>query len=171
MFIESQQIGEAIGRMHGDSCVELLEAYGVALVPGTTGWNVVNGAVLSAVIGFVGPDVRGTCLLATTDSLLQSCCPAGAALRDWVGELSNQLVGRLKLKLLEREVDIAVTTPLAFSAVQVIPRTSGPLNSIVFTSPVGPMLVSLELEVREGFVLSERVKSLDTRLGDMLFFD
>ena len=74
---------------------------------------------LCSIIGFTGRDVRGTLVLALTEELSGLSNPVAGAnssattdrliQRDWVGELSNQLLGQIKIELLRRGVEIYVT--------------------------------------------------------------
>src|SRR4051794_34179371 len=59
--------------------------------------------LMCSVIGFSGRDVRGTLVMALTEELPDRSNPlpfpnAPAQRRDWVGELSNQLLGRVKIE-------------------------------------------------------------------------
>ena len=67
--------------------------------------------VLSGVIGFAGRDMRGMLLLAMTSELLEELSPSTAFMRDWIAELSNQLLGRFKNQLLRYGTEIYGTTP------------------------------------------------------------
>ena len=73
----------------------------VSLTP-AQGWGESDEVMFSGVMGFVGDSVRGTCLLAAPQGTVQAAAPKDAGARDWVGELANQLVGRLKAKLMAR---------------------------------------------------------------------
>src|SRR5205809_4308547 len=79
-----------------DACASLFEAYGVALQDVEPGMPPSDRLVLTAVIGFTGPGLRGTCILASTEQPLSRSNPVSGSLRDWIAELSNQLIGRVK---------------------------------------------------------------------------
>jgi CheY-specific phosphatase CheX len=72
-----------------------------------------------AIIGFSGVKIKGTLLLAATKELLDYSHPSKAMgmdvgeedYADWIGEISNQVVGRLKNSLLKFGVNAALTTP------------------------------------------------------------
>ncbi len=153
MLNENEEVALRIGSLGASACAELFDAYGVGLGPATNAWGESNDRLLSGVIGFVGRGVRGTCLLAGTDGPLAASCPEGGRLRDWVGELANQLLGRLKSKLLARGVEIAVTTPIVLSGVRLQPLPRGRLEPTVFDSPWGPVLVWTEVEIDDEFAL------------------
>ncbi len=170
MLQESDDMAVRIGSLGARACSELFHAYGVDLGPATHAWGATNDRLLSGVIGFVGRGVRGTCLLAGHDGPLTHSCPEGGRLRDWVGELANQLVGRLKSKLLARGVEIAVTTPIVLSGVRLQPLPRGRLEPTVFDSPWGAVLVWTEVEIDNEFALGSEHPGLTSGEGAVLLF-
>ena len=163
------ETSERIANMTARACVELLKDYGVLLTPGSMTWDAhAQEPVFFGVIGFVGPGVRGTCLLGAEQQLVTASCRVGNRPRDWIAELSNQLLGRLKMKLLTCGVSVKVTTPLALSGVQLTPLPRLGQEPLAFTSDRGAALVWLELETDEGFALDpERPLSIEP--GDLVF--
>ena len=69
-----------------------------------------------ALIGFGGEKLRGTLLLDIPSAVLVHTHPRRSDVRedleDWVGELANLLLGRLKAALLPFDVVIQLSTPL-----------------------------------------------------------
>lgn len=168
MFVESAETTRVILDLASAACVELMLAYGVPLSRGT-GREDSKEPMLCGVMGFVGDDVRGSCLLAAPTGAVEAAAPQGAGARDWVGELANQLVGRLKAKLLQRGTTIALSTPLALSGVRVSPLPGTEVEPVVFDSPTGKMLVWLEVEIADGFRLGEE-RRLQANEGELLLF-
>jgi CheY-specific phosphatase CheX len=168
MFVERSDTTRSIQSLAGAACVELMEAYGVALAP-SSGWGDSDEVMFSGVMGFVGDSVRGTCLLAAPRAAVEAAAPNGAAARDWVGELSNQLVGRLKGKLLARGATIALSTPVVVRGVKLSPLPRTDVEPVVFQSPGGKVLVWLEVEVEDGFQLGEE-RALQATEGELLVF-
>lgn len=167
---QTTETSERIASMTARACIELLEDYGVLLTPGAMTWEAHSEEpVFFGVIGFVGNSVRGTCLLGAQQQLVEaSCRVVGNRPRDWIAELSNQLLGRLKMKLLACGVSVKVTTPLALSGVQLTPLPRLGQEPLAFQSERGTALVWLELETEEGFVLApERPLSIEP--GDLVF--
>ena len=152
------------------SCIELFGAYGVHLAPDGSSWGTTNEPLLSGVIGFVGARVRGTCLLASTEPPITASCPPGGRPRDWVGELTNQLMGRLKSKLVARELAVELSTPIVLSGVRIQPLPKATLEPTVLSSAQGSMLVWLEIETAPGFVLGAERHGLSGSEGDVLLF-
>jgi hypothetical protein len=154
MWQQNQDIEVTIGELGMRACVELFQAYGVELAPGAGGWGANDERLLSGSVGFVGRSLRGTCLLAAPEPPLAASCPEqGGALRDWVGELTNQFVGRLKTKLLSRGVEVFVTTPIVLSGVRIEPLPRSRAEPMIFTSSAGPVLAWVEVETEESFAL------------------
>jgi hypothetical protein len=126
--------------------------------------------VLFGVMGFVGDELRATCLLGMNEALLQAIRPQGARLRDWLGELSNQLVGRLKMKLMARGLRVAaLTTPLALSGVRLTPLPRAGVGPMVFSSSAGAVLVWIETEAEPGVKLAPERPS-EHAPGELLLF-
>jgi CheY-specific phosphatase CheX len=169
MFVERSEATEAIQSLAGAACIELMRAYGVELSPEAEGWAETDEVVFSGVMGFVGETVRGTCLFAAPQTTILAAAPASAVLRDWVGELSNQLVGRLKSKLMARGATIGLSTPVVLCGVRLSPLPRTGVDPVVFRSTSGRVLVWLEVEVEASFKLGEE-RALKANEGELLMF-
>ncbi len=168
MFVERSETTRAIQALAGQACVELLQAYSVPLTP-AQGWAESDEVMFSGVMGFVGDRVRGTCLLAAPQGTVQAAAPKDAGARDWVGELANQLVGRLKAKLMARGATIALSTPVVLRGVRLSPLPRTDVDPVVFQSPSGKVLVWLEVEIEDDFQLGEE-RPLSASEGELLVF-
>jgi hypothetical protein len=158
-----------ITNMAADACVELMAAYGVELSAATRGWPArAEEEVLFGVIGFGGKGLRATCLLGAELSLVDASCRVTSRPRDWIAELANQLVGRVKMKLLTCGVSVTMTTPLALSGVHVTPLPRLGQDPRAFTSERGTALIWLEIETEEQFALRPEVP-LGIEPGNLLF--
>lgn len=130
--------------------------------------------VLSGVIGFAGRDIRGTLLLAMTDGLLEELSPTpDAAMRDWIAELSNQLLGRLKNQLLRCGTEIYASTPSVLRGELLTPlQPRCALAGHRFESPHGVACVWLDTEIREGFQLeAPSTSAVAATEGETILFD
>jgi CheY-specific phosphatase CheX len=154
--------------MASDACVELMHDYGVELSKRATGATLSDGPVLFGVIGFVGRGVRATCLLGAEQALVDASRRSGNRSRDWIAELANQLVGRIKMKLLACSVNVTMTTPLALSGVQFTPLPRHGQEPVLFDSERGMALLWLELETEKDFVLAPE-QPTNVVPGDLLF--
>jgi hypothetical protein len=170
MFIENESLSVRMGGLAANACEELFRAYGVELTATGDRWQLSDEPVLSGVMGFVGLHLRGTCLLAGADGPLAATCPEGGRTRDWIGELTNQLVGRLKTKLLTRGVEVALTTPIILSGARLQPVPRGPLLPTVFSSNSGFVLVWVESEAVGGLKLGSENPQPQRGEGDILMF-
>ena len=168
MFVERSETTRAIQALAGAACTELMQAYGVQLNP-TLGWGESDEVMFSGVMGFVGESVRGTCLLAAPQGTVEAAAPKDAGARDWVGELANQLVGRLKAKLMARGATIALSTPVVLRGVKLSPLPRTDVEPVVFESTAGKVLVWLEVEIDDGFQLGEE-RALKASEGELLVF-
>jgi CheY-specific phosphatase CheX len=169
MFVERAEATEKIQALAAEACVELLQAYDVALSPDEHAWAETDEVMFSGVMGFVGEKVRGTCLFAAPQATVLAAAPSNAAPRDWVGELTNQLVGRLKSKLLARGATISLSTPVVLSGVRLSPMPRTGVHPVAFRSATGRVLVWLEVEVEGDFAL-QPPQPMDATEGDLLVF-
>jgi len=152
--METVDAVKLVDKIAEEACTSLFQAYGVPLetVPafGAT------APTLSAVIGFSGPGIRGTCILAATESPINMSNPIGGSPRVWIAELSNQLVGRIKNKLLAHGAEVYVTTPVVLRG-ELLAPVDGASNKMlprVFASEGGNVFVWIELETDPTLVLS-----------------
>lgn len=169
MFIDRLEITAEIQDLAAAACVELMGAYDVVLEPTQQSWDDSDEVLFSGVMGFVSDSVRGTCLLAAPESTLRAAAPDAAILRDWVGELANQLVGRLKSKLMARGETIKLSTPVVLSGVRLSPLPRTQAQPALFASSAGRVMVWLEVEVAPGFELGAE-RPLCASEGEFLMF-
>src|SRR5690606_38725885 len=87
---------DLLRRTGQDALQELLSAYGVNAV--STPQNTPTAYQIIGVIGFTAPDFRGNLALVLSSQLAEAT-QSGSDVIDWVGELTNQLLGRIKNKL------------------------------------------------------------------------
>ena len=170
MFLEDDQLASHIADLTGDCCVELFAAYGVSLSSNAAEFIVSDEVLLSGVIGFVGPTLRGTCLLVGNRSPIELSSPQKEHSRDWVGELTNQLVGRLKRKFLSFGLEVALTTPVVLSGLHLRPMPRGRLSPRVFSTDSGSIMIWVEVEAEPGFELGPAVSDTTSAEGDVLMF-
>ncbi|HET7539518.1 MAG TPA: chemotaxis protein CheX [Polyangiaceae bacterium] len=171
MFRENDRLAHEIADLTGECCVDLFAAYGVNLLSAKTAEFIVSDEVLlSGVIGFVGPTLRGTCLLVGNRSPIELSSPQKEHTRDWVGELTNQLVGRLKRKFLGFGLEVALTTPVVLSGLHLRPMPRGKLLPRVFSTESGSIMVWVEVECEPGFELGPAISDSTSAEGEVLMF-
>lgn len=173
MLAENDCVSSGISALAAAACRELFEAYGVDLREFKEADEQCGGPevpVFCGVMGFVGARLRGTCLLACGAGPIERSCPAGGRARDWTGELTNQLVGRVKTKLLARGVELFVSTPIVLTGTSIRPVPRGPLAPNKFYSSAGVVFVWVEAEAGDDFVLGSITPGQGRTEGDILIF-
>jgi hypothetical protein len=166
---DAPQIVEAFA---GEACISLFQAYGLSLEGVDPTRPLDEGIVLTGVIGFSGPGIRGTCILASTEGPLQRSNPTSGSQRDWIAELVNQLVGRVKNHLLRRGADVYVTTPVVMRGEHLAPLPRFVLKPQAFTTTEGGRIfLWVEVEATPDFHLSTISESeAPAAEGDALLF-
>jgi chemotaxis phosphatase CheX-like protein len=143
-----------------DCCSELMADYGVADTPVAS--SELNGTSMVAAIDFSGKDLRGTVVFRATPRVIEQTYRAagGSSARlelsesaDWMCELVNQLVGRIKNKLRPYQVSFTVNVPrlLATLPPELLERS---VRSR-FVCDRGIFAGYLEVLVSPGFVFDE----------------
>jgi hypothetical protein len=151
---------------------ELFSTYGITLGAIDQQVRPPISFVTCGVIGFSGPVVRGALVVALTGGLAEQTNPMGSAgnPRDWIGELANQLLGRIKLALLDHGVEIYLNLPAVLKGEHLAPIPRREVQPMVFSATEGVVGVWLEIEERDG----ERSQAVNTdraKSGDAIFFD
>jgi hypothetical protein len=118
-------VNEPLLRKHLLGCArDIFAAYSVAFgeeLPEETPAESRDGK-LAAVIGFTGESMRGALAFVAPERLLRALypipnqVPSEAEVADWAGEFVNQLLGRLRNRLLPRGVEIHVSMPKVMAA-------------------------------------------------------
>ena len=143
--------------MVGDACLSLFRSYGSALrliaplhMPSLE---------IIAVVGFTSHQIRGALGLATTLATLQGIAeqpdPTDSELDDWLGELSNQLLGRLKNRLVSYQIDLHMATPMTLRGVdlRLHPTPENRLLACHFRSATGHLSAWLDTRIAPGLEL------------------
>lgn len=164
--VETQQLVENLAE---EACLSLFDAYGVQLSRVEEASGSPADHCLTGVIGFTGQGITGMCLVAASEEPLAASNPVGGALRDWVAELSNQLAGRLKHKLLTHGVEVYITTPIVLRATRIEPLPRRKLQPRAFAARGGRVTLWVEVEISPEFTVSEAAE-LPVSEGETLFF-
>jgi hypothetical protein len=167
-FVDDSPVSARVGALSAEACVELFAAYGTEITLAAT-TAVRDELTLSAAIGFVARGLRATCLIAANEGLLNTSCPCSCQARDWMGEMANQLLGRVKMKLLGLGVDVTLTTPLAFSGVQLTPSPRANVRPSLFTCDSGFVMLWMEVEASQSFEFGAPCAQV-AKTGDVILF-
>lgn len=129
---------------------------------------------LAGIIGFTSPELRGSLVLAMGKKPLHAVEAESAHHRDWIQELSNQLLGRMKNRLLAYGVNLQMTTPLSMRGFHLtLEASSSDAKPLLFHTPdAGAVCVLFDGESMPGFELV-RQESEETACpdeGELLLF-
>jgi hypothetical protein len=110
--LTTMQLEDLIEQCAIESAVGLFLSYDTCLdCADETDSKVISDLALCGIVGFVGRQISGTLLLAATAEPLASSNNVAARQRDWMAELSNQLFGRIKNRLLRRGLQLIGAPP------------------------------------------------------------
>ena len=153
-----------------NSTTELCAAYEIKTKPANeTGFSA--DFALAGIIGFTGPIIRGTLLLAMTREGLQTSNPVPTSPpREWMGELANQLLGRIKTQLLACGVEIYVTTPIVLRGQHLAPEALRAVNPLELMTKDGPIIVWFESDAPPDLELRKAIASEAPIEGDSFIF-
>lgn len=154
-----------------EAVTKVFEAYGTELLAAKTGDP---GHEVVAVIGYAADEVRGGLALGISKKLAERTMPTpDTPLYDWAGELANQILGRVRNKMLAYEVDIQISTPVVLHGLGVQVAPPGHTGVKVASYKAGKEMVQVLLEARfeQGYELPEPCAD-DTAIneGEMLLF-
>ncbi len=105
--------------------------------------------VVCSTIGLLGDQFKISLVILASDETVAHFCPIkGASTSDWIGELANQLGGRLKNALIEYGNEGQLSLPVTMSGlgISLWDETARPLNFRAVTN-VGELIFRLEAEV------------------------
>ena len=133
-----------------------------------------SASMLFGVIGFTAEGLGGSVVLAVNELVLEGCNPLeNGPARDWIGELVNQFVGRIKNKLLAYDTPIYITTPVVFRGDRVVLETKEESSELAYVNTQGHNIaVWIDVDVDPGFELLEKEGGADSSVpeGETLMF-
>jgi hypothetical protein len=158
-----------------ESCLSLFQDYSLPLVRMASGASPQpeHPLVFCGVIGFSGDEMRGSMLLATSKEPLGRTSPStDASLREWIAELTNQLLGRIKNRLFSHGVQLHMSTPVVLRGMHISPVFRGTeLVPFYFTCDGGIVCVWFDAEIKPDLDLTQTAGTSDVAVeGTGLFF-
>ncbi|HEX3777047.1 MAG TPA: hypothetical protein VHV51_21385 [Polyangiaceae bacterium] len=146
-----------LDRVVAENCLKLFGDYKLEIVAGEPGKSLsAQQFLLCGIIGFTSRQLRGALVLATTREPLELTNPAASqSHRDWICELANQLLGRVKNQMLRRGVEIFASTPIALKGEHLSPILQQRLIAELFIAGGGIVCVWMDCEFDPGFELPE----------------
>ena len=168
-----------------ESCKELFGSYEVNIEVDEEKNSPGNGEGETHLIGLLGvtaEGLRATVAIQTSDQILQDTFPADLdsdrdqKLQDWIGELSNQLLGRLKNKLIPYGCELTLGVPAVIQGSQlktILPRRTEISSHRFITDQDNDIFLFLSTLEEESFTL--HTPDTDTEddfmaEGEILFF-
>jgi hypothetical protein len=133
---------------------ELFDHYGVSCSSPGSGCK--SERLLCGILGFTGDRLCGSVVVSASEAAIAESNPIkDGATRDWIAELTNQLVGRFKNTLLRRGVEIAISIPVVLTAAQLIPLPQNHADPIRLDVGGGSFAIWLEIEAAADLTLSD----------------
>jgi len=171
----SSEAKRSLDRLVADCCLQLFSDYRLEIEASDPGALPTPNRqfLLSGIIGFTSRHLRGAVVLATTQEPLEKTNPAtNPSHRDWICELANQLLGRVKNQLLARGVEIFASTPIALRGEHLSPVLQQSLIAELFIAGGGVVCVWMDCEVDAGFELpvSGHFEAAPVSEGETLLF-
>ena len=145
----AREVEQLFTVMAFEAGMSLFSAYDVSLEPTDLDTFRQNSTLtLLSVIGFAGKQIAGTLVLGATREPLKRSKPSLASDRDWIAELANQLLGRIKNKILRKGIVFYAMPPAVVSGDHLAPVVSGAdFRPCVFTTPGGLVCLWIELHL------------------------
>jgi hypothetical protein len=155
-----------------ESCQQLFDDYGLALERRMVDAQTIGEISFCGVIGFTGPRCRGVLLLAVTEGPLRQSNPTEAPLRSWIAELSNQLLGRIKNRLLRHGLELSASTPIVLHGSHLAPMSRRNFQPVLFSGGGGYVGTWLDCELLDADSVSIAESDSDDVLleGDTVLF-
>lgn len=174
-----------LDRIIAEQTLAQFAATDVALTPVAHPGTQPAQAELAGMVGFTSESMRGTVMIASTFSLFARSRPAALRdqpvsayvardwlyLRDWASELTNQLVGRIKNRLVAFGVSLRVSTPTALSgsALAFATPSSKRTKPLVFTSGSDELWVFFDAIIEPELELSPQGEAAAEE-GELILF-
>ncbi len=133
------QLDDLIEQCAIESALGLFLSYSVCLeCADKTEGAIIPDIELCGIVGFLGREISGTLLIAATHEPLTTSNRMHVRPRDWMSELSNQLFGRIKNRMLRRGLELLGAPPAVIGGDHLVAFTGrSQCQPIVLRSPDG----------------------------------
>ena len=137
-------------------------------------------AVIS-VLGFSGEQMKGSLVISCERKLLEKSHPNNAMgmpigdedITDWIGELANQMLGRLKNKITIYGCSFSMSTPTTMSSngLKLTKPKNGSSLEIRYTGDLGELVIHFLAVIDPIFNFDTTQKKMDAKKeGDSILF-
>lgn len=160
--------GTILDQLVSECCLSLFQDYSLPLEAADP-VKLESGDELlyCGVLGFSGDLIRGTLMLATSEKPLGRTHPSGAeSLRSWIAELSNQLLGRIKSRLLRHGVTLHLALPVVIRGKHLARIPSAELKPHAFICEGGLVCVWFDAELSPQLDLTRLDEDAEVPLGE-----
>lgn len=146
-----------------DACSAVFASYGVLLERQEPPSDPEEPLRSAGIVGYHGRSVRGACLVAATANPFVRSAPRGLdgeRLEEWVAELTNELGGRIKNRLIAEGVRLSMSLPVVLDGehlARVTDRRSPPL---AYTSDDGSVFLWIDVVTGQSFTLEETRRTM-----------
>ena len=126
----------------------------------------------SAVIGLSNSEFSCSICLMAPDPVLNELYQGNLENPgDWIGELGNQLAGRLKNNLCDYDVETSLSTPISISGAQLgFPTQTGDSRLHVATTEAGSLALLLNLEIDPSAHWTKNEEQTTADEGSLMLF-
>jgi hypothetical protein len=155
---EAERYTQLVREMAARGCETLFEGYRCPVRTLPAHQVDVTPLAFFAVLGFSARALKGQLWLGCSQDLLLASNPSPqVSVREWIGELTNQLLGRIKGQWLLHGVEIQVSTPLSFADAALAEGQTRTLPGITARGAAGKVArVWLDLQFGRGFQMSDQ---------------
>jgi hypothetical protein len=162
---EAERYTQRVKEMAARACETLFEGYGCPVRTLPAHQVDLTPLALFGVLGFSARALRGQLWLGCSQDLLVASNPSPTvAVREWIGELTNQLLGRIKSQWVLYGVEIQVSTPISFADAVLAGGQTRSLPGLTARGTAGKLVqIWLDLSFGHGFQMSDQPDS--TRAG------
>jgi hypothetical protein len=169
----AREVEQLFTRVAFDAGMALFLAYDVSLEPADLeGYHNMPELTLLSVIGFSGRGIGGSLVLGSTGEPLRRSNPSQSTDRDWIAELANQLLGRIKNRVMRSGIEFYAMPPSVVSGHHLVPVTSQPdFRPWLFATRGGIVCLWIEVSAGPELELDQRLLAADIpNEGDILLF-
>lgn len=166
----SEDHWQVVSPLIAASCEELFSAYGVPLQQLADGAGISSVGV-GALIGLISDEMRGNMTITAAPAVIGQIGGTAAEVEEWIVELANQLLGRLKNKLLPYGIALYPSTPVCQKGIDLSRRRTA-ARLFVFNADPGPVCVEFNAALDPAFVFPSfpLLNSSPLAEGEMLLF-
>ncbi len=127
-----------------------------------------SGCNFAALVGYMGTEIRGIFAVSMWGDSIER--DRGNLYRDWVGELANQLAGRVDNQMARYGIKFDVTPPIIIRGEVLGSAIKGAATSLTFTSSSGTCGVWALLDVLEEAEINPTTIEDQLAEGEIVLF-